>query len=67
MLLLRVQGLAEHAPVLREVGVETLSDVRFLDEVRVGEGREGGGGKGRFWIWGLIGFCAANQGSEWPR
>lgn len=29
---LRAAGLREHASVLREVGVESLSDVRFLDE-----------------------------------
>ncbi len=29
-----VQGLSDHVAVLREVGVESLSDIRYLDEVR---------------------------------
>jgi hypothetical protein len=29
-----VQGLSDHVSVLREVGVETLADIRYLDEVR---------------------------------
>ncbi len=28
------QGLSDHLSVLREVGVESLADVRYLDEVR---------------------------------